>query len=140
VNVFEVLGLAGITISVLAYLPQVIHLARKHCSAGVSGRAWTMWLISSLLVGALALHRRDIVFIMLQLSTLTSAGVIVFLVHKYRGMLCEAHAHYRKAGHLTGAPAVGQSGGAEGRLKQFVGDRALAASIRNELVDGTRSQ
>jgi lipid-A-disaccharide synthase-like uncharacterized protein len=90
--VFEVLGLAGIVISVLAYLPQVVHLARQHCSAGVSGRAWAMWLASSLMVGALALHRRDPVFILLQVSTLFSATVIVVLVHRYRGMVCEAHA------------------------------------------------
>jgi uncharacterized protein with PQ loop repeat len=50
---FELLGVAGIIISVLAYLPQVIHLARQHCSAGVSGRAWSMWLASSIMVGAL---------------------------------------------------------------------------------------
>lgn len=56
---FELLGVLGIAISMLAYLPQVIHLAREHCSAGVSGQAWGMWLVSSLLIGALALHRHD---------------------------------------------------------------------------------
>lgn len=91
-DVFEIFGLAGIAMSVLAYLPQVIHLAREHCSAGVSGRAWGMWLVSSLLVGTLALHHRDVVFILLQLSTLMSATIIVFLVHRYRGMACETHA------------------------------------------------
>ena len=90
---FDVLGIAGVAISVLAYLPQVVHLAREHCSAGVSGRAWSMWLASSLLVGALALHRHDPVFILLQLSTLSSAAVILFLVHRYRGLLCATHAH-----------------------------------------------
>jgi lipid-A-disaccharide synthase-like uncharacterized protein len=95
---FEYLGLIGIAISVLAYLPQVVHLARQHCSAGVSGRAWGMWLVSSLLVGALALHRRDAVFVLLQVSTLASATVILFLVHRYRGMICAAHAvAYRRA-------------------------------------------
>jgi lipid-A-disaccharide synthase-like uncharacterized protein len=89
---FELLGLAGIVISVLAYLPQVVHLAREHCSAGVSGRAWSMWLISSVMVGALALHRHDAVFILLQVSTLLSASVIVALVHRYRGMICLTHA------------------------------------------------
>jgi uncharacterized protein with PQ loop repeat len=63
---FEMLGAAGIAISALAYLPQVIHLAKEHCSAGISGRAWAMWLTSSMLVGALAVHRKDIVFIVLQ--------------------------------------------------------------------------
>src|SRR5436190_12201891 len=95
---FEVIGVIGIAISVLAYLPQVVHLAREHCSAGVSGRAWGMWLASSLLVGALALHRHDVVFILLQLSTLTSAAVILVLVHRYRGMICAAHVSaYRRA-------------------------------------------
>jgi uncharacterized protein with PQ loop repeat len=90
--VFELIGIAGIVLSVLAYLPQVIHLARQHCSAGVSGRAWAMWLASSLMVGALAVHRQDPVFILLQLSTLTSATVIVVLVRRYRGMVCLTHA------------------------------------------------
>jgi lipid-A-disaccharide synthase-like uncharacterized protein len=89
---FELIGLAGIVISVLAYLPQVVHLARQHCSAGVSGRAWSMWLASSVMVGALAVHRHDPVFILLQVSTLVSATTIVFLVHRYRGMICETHA------------------------------------------------
>lgn len=62
---FELIGIAGIAISMLAYLPQVVHLAREHCSAGVSRRAWAMWVISSLLIGALALHREDPVFILL---------------------------------------------------------------------------
>jgi len=90
--VFEILGAMGIAISALAYGPQVIHLAREHCSAGVSSRAWAMWLTSSLLVGALAVHHRDMVFVMLQVSTLASASVIVFLAHRYRGMACEVHA------------------------------------------------
>ena len=74
---FEVIGVVGIAISVLAYLPQVVHLSREHCSAGVSSRAWAMWLMSSILVGALALHRHDGVFVLLQASTLTSALIIV---------------------------------------------------------------
>jgi hypothetical protein len=32
-----------------------------------------MWLVASLLVGILAVHRRDIVFIALQVSTMTAA-------------------------------------------------------------------
>jgi uncharacterized protein with PQ loop repeat len=95
---FEIVGVVGIAISVLAYLPQVVRLAREHCSAGVSGRACAMWLTSSVFVGALALHRHDAVFVLLQLSTLTSALIILFLVHRYRGMVCTARAlAYRQA-------------------------------------------
>jgi lipid-A-disaccharide synthase-like uncharacterized protein len=81
--VFEILGIAGISISMLAYVPQVVHLGKEHCSAGISRRAWTMWLVASLLVGALAVHRGDLVFIALQFSTLTSAAVILYLAQKY---------------------------------------------------------
>lgn len=89
---FEVAGVIGIALSVAAYVPQVIHLAREHCSAGVSSRSWAMWLVGGGLVGALAIHRQDMVFILLQLSSLTSAGVILFLARRYRGMACESHA------------------------------------------------
>ena len=90
---FEILGITGIAISVAAYVPQVVHLGKEHCSAGVSSRAWVMWLASSLLVGALALHRRDPVFILLQGCSLTSAAMILFLARRYRGMVCDLHAH-----------------------------------------------
>ena len=36
---FELLGIVGIAISVAAYVPQVVHLGREHCSAGVSSKA-----------------------------------------------------------------------------------------------------
>jgi lipid-A-disaccharide synthase-like uncharacterized protein len=85
------IGIAGIALSVLAYLPQVVHLAREHCSAGVSRRAWAMWLVSSALIGVLAFHRRDPVFILLQISTLMSAAIILSLAHRYRGMVCQSH-------------------------------------------------
>jgi lipid-A-disaccharide synthase-like uncharacterized protein len=91
--VFETLGIAGIAIAMLAYVPQVVHLGREHCSAGVSRRAWVMWLVSSVLVGSLAIHRGDLVFILLQISSMTSAAVILFLAYRYRGMVCDYHAH-----------------------------------------------
>lgn len=86
------IGVVGIAISVVAYLPQVVHLANERCSAGVSRRAWAMWLVGSVLVGALAVHRRDLVFVLLQMSSLTSAAIILGLAHKYRGRACETHA------------------------------------------------
>jgi lipid-A-disaccharide synthase-like uncharacterized protein len=92
----DVLGIIGIAISVLAYLPQVVHLAKEHCSAGLSRGAWTMWLASSLLVGSVAIRRGDSVFILLQLSSMTSAAIILVLAHRYRGMVCATHALHRE--------------------------------------------
>lgn len=89
---FETLGIIGIALSIVAYVPQITHLGRKHCSAGISRRAWAMWLVSSVLVGALAVDRGDPVFILLQASTMTSAAVILVLAYRYRGTVCEFHA------------------------------------------------
>jgi len=58
----------------------------------VSGRAWVTWLASSILVGMLAVHRRDPVFILLQTCTLTSAVVILVLARRYKGSVCRFHA------------------------------------------------
>ena len=128
---FELLGVTGIAISVLAYLPQVVHLAREHCSAGVSSRAWSMWLLSSLLIGALALHRHDVVFVLLQISSLTSAAIILFLAQRYRGMVCETHARgyprQRVSDRPDQTPAVTpQLFDAARRVDYGVGDRGLA--------------
>lgn len=92
-SVFEVLGMIGIGLSVTAYLPQMIHLTKEHCSAGISTRSWQMWLISSVLVGSLAVHRGDYVFISLAASSLISALAILALTHRYRGMACATHAY-----------------------------------------------
>jgi lipid-A-disaccharide synthase-like uncharacterized protein len=109
-TVFELLGFVGIAIGVLAYVPQVAHLVREHCSAGVSGGAWAMWLTSSMLIGALALHRHDPVFIALQASSLSSTAAILILAHRYRGMVCESHAHLRSEAS-TGPRSAGDRDG-----------------------------
>lgn len=90
-SVFEVVGMAGIGLSLVAYLPQVTHLAKEHCSAGISIRAWSMWLASSLLIGSLALYRHDYVLISLAVTSLGSSAAILFLARRYRGMGCAAH-------------------------------------------------
>lgn len=88
---FELIGVVGITLSVTAYVPQVVHLIREHCSAGISNRSWVMWLASSILVGAVAVRRADVVFILLQLSSFTAAVVILFYSRRYQGEACEGH-------------------------------------------------
>jgi uncharacterized protein with PQ loop repeat len=46
----EWLGFAAIALSALAYLPQVTHLIKEHCSAGLSLRAYCMWVVSAVLL------------------------------------------------------------------------------------------
>jgi uncharacterized protein with PQ loop repeat len=126
---FEILGIAGIVIAMLAYLPQVVHLAKEHCSAGISRRAWAMWLASSLLIGALALHRRDPVFILLQISNVTSTAIVLFLSWRYRGMVCEAQvppaARTGDGRPLASRAAAEPGGNAGGRAEVLVAAHSL---------------
>ena len=46
----QVLGFVGAMIVAIGYLPQIWHLAREHCSAGISVSAWWIWLVSSVLI------------------------------------------------------------------------------------------
>jgi uncharacterized protein with PQ loop repeat len=98
--VFETMGMIGITLSAAAYLPQLTHLVRRHCADGISTRAWTMWLTSSLLIGSLALYRHDYVFIVLAASTAASSATILVLAHRYKDQACDPHEprhHHRVA-------------------------------------------
>jgi hypothetical protein len=45
------------------------------------------------------------VFVLLQISSLASAAIILFLAHKYRGLICEAHLH-SVAEHWIGTDVV----------------------------------
>jgi lipid-A-disaccharide synthase-like uncharacterized protein len=128
------LGVAGIAISMLAYVPQVVHLGREHCSAGVSRRAWAMWLVSSVLIGTLAVYRQDPVFILLQMSTLTSAAIILFLAHKYRGMVCGFHRPSSADIREFADRATSSS-----RARPQVPARASSSTISNSVVGPRRS-
>lgn len=44
------LGYAGTGLVIVAYLPQITHLLRKHCSAGVSSGAHLLWGVAAMLL------------------------------------------------------------------------------------------
>lgn len=88
---FEIFGAVGTLVVAIAYLPQIVHLAKEHCSAGVSGNAWTLWLVGSCLIYAHALTGRDIVFIALQTVNVVAIALIVWLARRYANMICASH-------------------------------------------------
>ena len=87
----EWLGFAGITLSVLAYLPQIIHLIKEHCSAGLSPKAYCMWVVSSVLLLTYAIAKNDPVFILLQGYQAGAAALIFYYCLRYKSQLCEEH-------------------------------------------------
>lgn len=88
---FEWIGFAGIALSVVAYLPQVIHLIRERCSAGLSAWAYCMWMAAAVLLLVYAIMRDDPVFISLQSYQAGACALILYYCVKYRGQFCEDH-------------------------------------------------
>lgn len=106
----EWLGFAGTSLVVFAYLPQIAHLFRAKCAAGVSLSAYLVWTTSAVILLIYALTTGDPVFITLQGYQLLALGLIFVLSLKHRDHRCDEH--------------CGNQGGLETSLP--VGDRALA--------------
>jgi uncharacterized protein with PQ loop repeat len=87
----EILGFAGIGVVVIAYAPQIIHLRKEHCSAGISLKAYSLWCVSSALFLIHAVMIRDIVFTVVQLINLVAIIDITLLVKRYGGYVCLTH-------------------------------------------------
>ena len=85
------LGLSGAAISGYAYLPQIVHLIRERCSAGLSERAFTLWLIASALVTFHAVTIGAVVFMLLGCLQLVSTALIAYYARRYRDLVCPTH-------------------------------------------------
>jgi len=88
----ELVGLSGAALSGYAYLPQIAHLVRERCSAGLSESAFTLWLIASGLMTVHAITIRASVFILLGTLQLACTGIIAYYGRRYRGLACPFHA------------------------------------------------
>ena len=84
-------GFAGTVIVIIAYMPQIIHLVKAQCSAGISLKAYGLWLISSFLLLAHAFNLNDSVFVALQSYQLGATMTIVAFAWKYKNSVCELH-------------------------------------------------
>lgn len=88
---FQWLGFAGTALVALAYVPQITHLVRAKCTAGVSLWAYTVWGLSAVLLLIYAISTRDAVFIALQAYQLLAATSIYLLSRRQDRRLCDIH-------------------------------------------------
>ncbi len=86
------IGLVGTALAGIAYLPQIVHLVKEHCSAGISRPAYWVWLLASIaiLIHASAIH--SAVFILFSGMQLVANVLIIALSYKYQGV-CASHVH-----------------------------------------------
>ena len=90
-QVIQILGFAATTMVALGYVPQIVHLWKERCSAGISIPAWAIWVVASILFYSHAINIRDSVFVSLLTIQLTAQIAILALSTRYRGVNCEFH-------------------------------------------------
>ena len=93
----QVFGFVGTALVVAGYVPQILHLIKERCTAGISIPAFSLWCAASLLFLVHAMVIRDAVFVGVQTVNLVAGGLIVWFCIRYKGEICLSHreAHSR---------------------------------------------
>jgi uncharacterized protein with PQ loop repeat len=87
-TITEVAGFAGAGLAGAAYVPQISHLIRARCSAGISRLAFEVWLLSSLLIMTRAIAIGAGVFIALGGIQIVATALIMLYAIRYKDMPC----------------------------------------------------
>ena len=87
----EVGGFVGAGLAGAAYVPQISHLIRARCSAGISRLAFKVWLVASVLTTARAMTIHADVFIVLGGIQIVATTLIMVLAARYKDTACPSH-------------------------------------------------
>jgi uncharacterized protein with PQ loop repeat len=87
----EIAGFIGVGLAAAAYGPQVWHLIREHCSAGISRFAFAVWLVASLLLTSRAIAIGAGVFIVLGCVQIVATTIVLVCATKYSAFSCASH-------------------------------------------------
>jgi len=89
------IGFIGTAIAAIAYLPQIIHLIKEKCSAGISLVTYFIWVISSILLLINAVSIKSPVFTIFQICNIIAISVILIFGSIYRNGRCPTHSSWR---------------------------------------------
>ena len=87
----EIAGFFGAGLAGAAYVPQIFHLIRARCSAGISRLAFEVWLLASLLTTARAIAIHAGVFIVLGGIQIVATALIMACATRYKDTPCAIH-------------------------------------------------
>jgi uncharacterized protein with PQ loop repeat len=90
-NLPQILGFVGTGLVAVAYIPQIHHLIKEHCSAGISIKAYALWFLASVLFLIHAAMIMDAVFIAVQAVNLVAICIIVICAKRYEMQVCKTH-------------------------------------------------
>ena len=81
-------GWLGTALILTAYVPQMGHLIKEKCTAGLSMISWHLWLAGSLLLFGHAYARADAVIMAVQGINVLAVSLTLYLAKKYEGEAC----------------------------------------------------
>jgi thioredoxin reductase len=87
----EIAGFAGAGLAGAAYIPQISHIIRARCSAGISRLAFEVWLLASFLTTARAIAIHAGVFIAVGGIQIGATALIMFWAARYKDTPCPVH-------------------------------------------------
>ena len=87
----EIAGFVGAGLAGAAYVPQISHLIRARCSAGISRLAFEAWLLASVLTTARAVAIHAGVFIALGGIQIVATALIMLCAARYKDTPCPSH-------------------------------------------------
>jgi PQ loop repeat len=124
----EIAGFAGAGLAGAAYVPQISHLVRARCSAGISRLAFAVWLLASLLVTVRAIAIDAGVFIALGGIQIVATAIIVVYATRYKDTSCPIHLPRQPgAKTATGTGALGNEPGSWRAVGRLVAESATPA-------------
>jgi uncharacterized protein with PQ loop repeat len=106
-TITQIAGFAGAALAGAAYVPQISHLIRARCSAGISRPAFEVWLLAALLTTAHAIAIHAAVFVVLGAIQIVATVLITVCAARYQDMPCPSHLPQRAAKAPTGAGTSG---------------------------------
>jgi hypothetical protein len=90
-TVTQIAGFIGAGLAGAAYVPQLWHLFRVRCSAGISRFAFSVWLVASLLVTTHAVAMGAAVFMVLGGVQIVATALVLYCATKYASSFCAGH-------------------------------------------------
>ena len=87
----EIAGFIGAGLAGAAYIPQISHLIRARCAAGISRLAFEVWLLAALLTTARAIAIHAGVFIALGGIQIVATALILLYAARYQDRTCPSH-------------------------------------------------
>ena len=134
----EIAGFIGAGLAGAAYIPQISHLIRARCSAGISRLAFEIWLLASVLTTARAIAIHAGVFIVLGGIQILATTLIMLFAARYKDTPCPGHLP-QPPGAKTATPTGGSRSDEPGRTggpRSPAAQRAFAAPRRSEQGPG----